>query len=778
MRRMFALAMILSLVTVAAVEAQISECQDVFSVYFDTGATQFNVTYPGGFAPLNVYLMITRPSGDYIRAWECTIVETNNFTVQGTWTLNGGLDVDGDAMDFVVGMGTTPHPAAPAVILASKTMYGAAPGAGSAATFTVKGVAGSVSFPGGQPGYVHTLGINTPCSWITGMNTGPHACVNAGCTIQVNDCGVVEDFAVEINAAVGGYLDQNNVAGASLSATDGYDPARDIPEPPLPPSGYVQLAFPHPEWMSPFGDAFRTDIRSHFDPDDEAKMWPFEFMTDQTGTATLAFLPDFDQTQYWDLSLIDVDRAEIIDLWASGLSFSFTAIPGQIRHFRLVVGPNPVPPLTPSSRTLQTGWSMVGAPLSPDAPGTFDSVLNDDSPQPTFIYSYLGGGGYQYRSSGEVMSQGTGFWVGATTPFTWTMEGQFDLDGVLVPMANGWNMLGAPLWSPMDLTDAMVDYQGSRYDYATAIQMGLVGNGVHSYNPTTGSYDFRTTIDPWYGYWLAAYRSDVALWFHYINIGADKSPTPDFIADDVNWRLSLGLDGVSESVTVGRLEKAAAGFDPTWDQPRPPRAPVAASRPELWLDGAALDLSTGDQLTADYRAADGSDVAWDLVVTAPAPGPVTLRWDAAEWGGREDLQVYLPHQNRVAVMSMRAQSSLTLDVGAAPVIVRLRTPDLSTGAPEVAAASCQLRAVPNPFNPRTEIVLTLPRAGRAEVRIHDVLGRTVKRFAVGEVTAGEHRLAWLGTDDRGRDVASGAYFASLHVDGIATGAVVRLSLVR
>ncbi|MBK7702396.1 MAG: hypothetical protein IPI34_05605 [bacterium] len=171
-------------------------------------------------------------------------------------------------------------------------------------------------------------------------------------------------------------------------------------------------------------------------------------------------------------------------------------------------------------------------------------------------------------------------------------------------------------------------------------------------------------------------------------------------------------------------------------------------------------------------------MAWDLVVTAPAPGPVTLRWDAAEWGGREDLQLYLPHQNRVAVLSMRAQSSLTLDVGAGPLVVRLRTPDLSTAAPEAAAARCSLRAVPNPFNPRTEIVLTLPRAGKAEVRIHDVQGRVVKRLEIGAGVAGENRITWQGVDEQGREVASGAYFAALHLDGAATGAVVRLSLVR
>ena len=187
MKKLLVLTAIALLAFSVSASAQVDPDPDGFGVYFDTGATSFNIAYPGGFAPINVYLMITRPSGAFVRAWECTIVETNNFTVQGTWTLNGGLDVDGDAMDFVVGMGTTPHPAANAIVLASKTMYGAAPGAGSAATFTVKGVAGSVSFPGGQPGYVHTLGINTPCQVLTGDMNAPQACINTNCMVVANE---------------------------------------------------------------------------------------------------------------------------------------------------------------------------------------------------------------------------------------------------------------------------------------------------------------------------------------------------------------------------------------------------------------------------------------------------------------------------------------------------------------------------------------------------------------------------------------------------------------
>lgn len=55
----------------------------------------------------------------------------------------------------------------------------------------------------------------------------------------------------------------------------------------------------------------------------------------------------------------------------------------------------------------------------------------------------------------------------------------------------------------------------------------------------------------------------------------------------------------------------------------------------------------------------------------------------------------------------------------------------------------------------------LARADRAVVRIYDVAGRRVRTLADGEFTAGTHALAWDGTDDRGRLVGHGVYFAAL-----------------
>jgi hypothetical protein len=70
-------------------------------------------------------------------------------------------------------------------------------------------------------------------------------------------------------------------------------------------------------------------------------------------------------------------------------------------------------------------------------------------------------------------------------------------------------------------------------------------------------------------------------------------------------------------------------------------------------------------------------------------------------------------------------------------------------------------AVPNPFNPSTELRFSLPRAGKVSLRLYDVSGRLVRVIHEGELPAGQHRRRWDGRDDAGRSVASGAYYARL-----------------
>ena len=110
-------------------------------------------------------------------------------------------------------------------------------------------------------------------------------------------------------------------------------------------------------------------------------------------------------------------------------------------------------------------------------------------------------------------------------------------------------------------------------------------------------------------------------------------------------------------------------------------------------------------------------------------------------------------------------------------VVNLVEPILSGVEDRVPAPAFRvLGARPNPFNPATEIILDLPQDGQLRVTVFDAAGRRVARIADGPRAAGRQAVTWRGTDDAGRAVPSGIYFAKVAWQGeIAT---VKLSLVR
>ncbi len=86
------------------------------------------------------------------------------------------------------------------------------------------------------------------------------------------------------------------------------------------------------------------------------------------------------------------------------------------------------------------------------------------------------------------------------------------------------------------------------------------------------------------------------------------------------------------------------------------------------------------------------------------------------------------------------------------------------GAPPVNFALMQ--NAPNPFNPRTTIVFTLPRAAEVTLRIFDLNGREVARLLDGAaLDRGRHETSWDGRDSSGRRVAAGSYIYRLDAGG-------------
>jgi hypothetical protein len=82
-----------------------------------------------------------------------------------------------------------------------------------------------------------------------------------------------------------------------------------------------------------------------------------------------------------------------------------------------------------------------------------------------------------------------------------------------------------------------------------------------------------------------------------------------------------------------------------------------------------------------------------------------------------------------------------------------------------------LACFPNPFNPATTLILSLPgtsqRAGGADARVavYTPEGRMVRELFDGHVGPGGASFVWDGKDQEGRDVSSGVYFAAAETDG-------------
>jgi hypothetical protein len=90
-------------------------------------------------------------------------------------------------------------------------------------------------------------------------------------------------------------------------------------------------------------------------------------------------------------------------------------------------------------------------------------------------------------------------------------------------------------------------------------------------------------------------------------------------------------------------------------------------------------------------------------------------------------------------------------------------PGLTARASQKAAfkANFNLASCPNPFNPVSNITLSLPAASRVDLRVYGVNGRLVRTLATGDFGPGAHHFSWDAKDATGRAVSAGVYVYKL-----------------
>ncbi len=95
------------------------------------------------------------------------------------------------------------------------------------------------------------------------------------------------------------------------------------------------------------------------------------------------------------------------------------------------------------------------------------------------------------------------------------------------------------------------------------------------------------------------------------------------------------------------------------------------------------------------------------------------------------------------------------------VAVQAQVGGTQTASLPAPAVSPKLGAYPNPFNPRTNLHISLDRATSLRLSIHDARGRHLRTLADGRFEAGDRSFSWDGRDDMGRTLPGGLYLARL-----------------
>ncbi len=173
-------------------------------------------------------------------------------------------------------------------------------------------------------------------------------------------------------------------------------------------------------------------------------------------------------------------------------------------------------------------------------------------------------------------------------------------------------------------------------------------------------------------------------------------------------------------------------------------------------------VATTVSLLSAEVAADGVHLAWQVALD----GATNLAVERGDLAGA---------WSEIARPAPGTDGRVTLTDAAAPAGTRVgyrlawsAGGQRATSEPvwvEVPVAGALALAVgPNPANREGQVRFTLPHAGRAEVTVHDVTGRRVRRLASGTFAAGTHARTWDLRDDAGRSLGAGVYLVRIASD--------------
>ena len=384
--------------------------------------------------------------------------------------------------------------------------------------------------------------------------------------------------------------------------------------------------------------------------------------------------------------------------------------------------------------TLTRGWNLISVPVVPDNPAiaaVFPMV------NPADVWEYTGGTPPYVNP--EIVRPGHAYMVLYTgdAPVNFTVQGA-PLMEYTRTLRKGWATIGS-----------VYDFGGVSFLDPDDTPDGSCEPILYYLDPATGMYDFSDVIVAGYGYWNLVnppapfLTADLRVAVSY---GGAPKAIPTF-TDEPEWTTTLTFAGEAvREITIGGHPDASVEYDRGLDIPIPPALPGATF--DVFVEGTMYG-----RLIKDIRDTDG----WTIIVNSKSPVEVTWSGDAPEGLVLEGMGVEI---------EITREGSAILNPGVYVAKQRVEIPN-----------DFALRgAAPNPFNAACGITFDIPRDVNVTIEVFDMMGRKISTVADDDFSAGTHRVIWQGTDDSGREAASGVYFYRMTAGQFKAGG--RMVLVR
>ncbi len=363
--------------------------------------------------------------------------------------------------------------------------------------------------------------------------------------------------------------------------------------------------------------------------------------------------------------------------------------------------------------------------------------------------------------------RGLGYFVRSASPaFILGNEPIDNNTAYLIPLQEGWNMIGNPFpfnvpWAACEVEITGAGGQLQRISLQEAAERDFIRLQIYRFIPLTGEYTWRTAplgeLIAWQGHWVKALKPCTLV---VPPVGALRSrpdETPRVAPQQSDgWLLRLVArsgDREDSNTLIGAASNASDDIGRE-DVEKPPAF-------KSYLMVRIIDQRTRSALAQDIRRNSRRAQRWELEVATDQPeAEATLQW-TQELPLPRGTRLTLIDQATGERISMTQNSSYRFrtDANSRRRFVIEAQPTRTSRLQVTNVAVTQTRG--NQFS----IQYALNGDASVQVLVQDATGKTIARLQNGTRSAGVNTATWNGRNDSGIAVPPGAYQLQI----VATG---------